>query len=56
MTRDFHMPLDYVLDELPLNQAFALAAWNTEANPWCPVERVSDGYIAQERYRSHPSD
>jgi hypothetical protein len=51
MTRDFHMALDYVLDDLPLSQAFALAAWNVEANPWAKVERTSDGYVAQERER-----
>jgi hypothetical protein len=48
MVRDFHMPLNYVLDELPLNQAFAFLAWNTETAPWASADRTSDGYVAQE--------
>ena len=34
-----------------LMKAFALQAAQIEANPWCAVERVSDGYIAQEMHR-----
>jgi hypothetical protein len=46
--RDFHMSMAAALqtDEA---QARALQAWAMEANPWAPVQRVSDGYIAQER-------
>src|SRR6185312_15442320 len=35
-------------NRFPLIQAFALQAAQAEANPWCAVERVSDGYISQE--------
>lgn len=52
MIRDFHIPFNVAMDELPLVQAFALAAWNTESNPWSRVDRVTDGYIAQERFRN----
>jgi hypothetical protein len=48
MTRDFHFPLDYVMDSLPLVQAFALMAWNVENQPWGKVDRLSPGYISQE--------
>jgi hypothetical protein len=51
MTRDFHFPLAYVMDELPLAQAFALAAWHCESNPWGKVDRATDGYLAQEAWR-----
>jgi hypothetical protein len=51
MLRDFHLDWSHVMDELPLNQAFALAAWNCENNPWGKVERRSDGYLAQEAWR-----
>ena len=46
------MSLEYVLDELPLSQAFALAAWNLEQNPWCRMKRVRTGYIGQELERA----
>ncbi len=49
MIRDFHFTREFVLYELPLNQAFALMAWSTEMNPWSPVKRVTEGYIARER-------
>lgn len=49
MIRDMHMSRDYAMWELPLNEAFAWAAFNTEMNPWCQVDRVTEGYIAQER-------
>lgn len=48
MMRDFHMTLDQARDELPMTQAFALAAFAQEFNPHGPVERDTDGYIAQE--------
>jgi hypothetical protein len=48
MMRDFHMSRDYVMDELPMVEAFAYRAWSAEANPFGGVDRVSDGYIAQE--------
>jgi hypothetical protein len=51
MIRDFHMRPDYALDQLPICQALALAAFNYEANPYVKLERVSDGYIAQERFK-----
>ena len=56
MLRDFHMgaggpaAVGRVLDELPLAQAYALLAWNTDTNPWGRVRRASDGYIAQEAH------
>ena len=58
MLRDFHMgaggaaAVTRVMDELPLNQAFAFAAWNMEANPFASVDRVGDGYVAQEAYET----
>lgn len=52
MVRDFHMPLGFALDELRLDQAFALLAWNTEANPWGAVSRTTAGYIKQEMERT----
>jgi hypothetical protein len=48
--RDFHMNFKEA-NRFPLVQAFALAAWNNETNPWCAVERVGDGYIAQEAWK-----
>jgi hypothetical protein len=48
--RDFHMTMDTAL-ETPLDQAFALSAWNTEANPWSKVRAVTDRYIAQEAHQ-----
>ena len=39
------------MDELPLVQAFALAAFAQENNPFAPAERTSPGYIAQEIQR-----
>jgi hypothetical protein len=52
MARDFHLPLNVAMDELPLAQGFALMAWSQESNPWCPMERMTDGYIAQEAYQN----
>lgn len=46
MVRDFNLPLQFVLDELPINQALALAAWNAEASPY--MKRMSDGYLRQD--------
>jgi len=34
------------MDDLPLSQAFAFAAWSTEHQPFGDVVRSSDGYIA----------
>ncbi len=48
MMRDFHMPLSYVMDELPLAQGLALAAWHTEHSPFGKMQRCSPGYLAQE--------
>ena len=51
MMRDFHMSRAEAIYELPLQQAFALKAWATEANPWGGVVRSSPGYVAQEADR-----
>jgi len=40
--------MQYVLDELPMAQGWALIAWNLENDPWLAIERAGDGYIAQE--------
>lgn len=40
------MPLAFVMDELPINQALALAAYNAEASPF--MKRMSDGYLRQD--------
>lgn len=55
MIRDFHFTEAQAIDELPLARAFAYRAFATETNPWAAVDRVTDGYIAQQAYRSlHP--
>ena len=46
--RDFHMSRIEAMDELPLAQAFALAAFAAEHHPFAPAERSSPGYLAQE--------
>jgi hypothetical protein len=51
MIRDFHLSRPEVLDQLGLDEAFALQAWNTESNPWCAVRRITDGYVAQEAHQ-----
>lgn len=48
MIRDFHMSIDQVENELTHLKGFALAAWNTEANPWVKVDRITPGYVDQE--------
>lgn len=35
-------------DEIPLGKMFAYQAWCMENDAWMPMERASDGYIAQE--------
>jgi hypothetical protein len=48
MVRDFNMPLDYVLAELPLIQAIVLSRWGQ----WSAgLELDGDGYVAQEAER-----
>lgn len=47
---NFHMTEDQAMS-YPLIKALALAAWKTENNPWCAVQRVGDGYVAQEAFR-----
>ena len=47
-----HMNMEYAMWELPLIQAFALMAWRSEHNPWCEVDRVGNGYIAQEALKA----
>jgi hypothetical protein len=47
--RDFHMSREQA-NRLPIIEGFALLAWNTETNPWCAVERIGDGYIADEAW------
>ena len=42
-------------DEVPLSEAFALMAFAAESDPWIPKKRVSDGYIAQERFSRWPT-
>lgn len=39
---------DFVLDELPMAEGFALLAWSVENNGIEPVRRVGKGYIATE--------
>ena len=53
MMRDLHMSERQAWD-LPIIQAHAYAAWSTENNPWCPVERATDAYIAQEAAKLVP--
>ena len=36
------------MNDLPLAQGFAFAAWAVENNGLCAVERTGPGYIAQE--------
>ena len=48
MVFEGHMNIEYAMWELPIIQAFALMAWRSEHNPWCEVNRVGNGYIAQE--------
>jgi hypothetical protein len=48
MVFEGHMSMEYAMWEMPLIQAFALMAWRSEHNPWCDVNRVGTGYIAQE--------
>lgn len=48
--RDFNMSEDQAMN-YPTDRAFALAAFHTENNPWGNVERVGDGYVAQEIVR-----
>lgn len=45
--RDFHMSRTEAWDELPIAQAQAYSAWNTE-HGFMPVNREGDGYVAQE--------
>lgn len=40
---------DYVLDELPSQQGWALLAAAIELDSGLAVERATDGYIAQDR-------
>lgn len=40
-----------VSDEWPVSQCWAYAAWIVENDPVSPPDRVSDGYIAQERLK-----
>lgn len=48
--RDFNMSEDQAMS-YPTNRAFALAAFHVENNPFAAVDRVGDGYIAQEIVR-----
>ena len=45
--RDFHHTYEQAL-ACPINRAFALQAFHAETNSFCSMDRVSDGYIAQE--------
>lgn len=54
MIRDMGMGREEAWWELPLVEAFAYQAWQleTDRNPFGGgLERVSDGYVAQERER-----
>ena len=42
--------MDAALYDIPLAQAFALAAWSAEANPWCKLVPATDAYISQEAW------
>lgn len=53
--RDFHMS-EHAAERYPLKRAFALLAWHNETNPWCAVERVGDGYIAQEAFERRKNE
>lgn len=50
--RDFHMNQSDALN-FPIVQAFALAAFHAETQPFAQRERVGDGYIAQEIERKN---
>jgi len=52
MMRDFHFSEEAALWDLPLVRAFAYRAWATESQPWAAVERMTEGYIAQEGNKS----
>jgi hypothetical protein len=54
LMRDFHMSPMAALS-LPINQAFALLAWNCETHPWAKFERTSPGYIAQAASQTSPT-
>lgn len=45
------LPIDVALNDMPLTQAFAFRSWDAENNPWMALDRKTDGYIAQERWR-----
>lgn len=44
------MPMRAAL-QTPTDQAFALAAFHAENNPWCALDRAGAGYLAQEAER-----
>ncbi len=50
LMRDFNMSEHEAL-EFPLIRAFALVAFHNATHPTFALERVSDGYIAQEALR-----
>lgn len=43
------MTREDVLFRLPSAQGRAMLAWSVESNPYAELDRVSDGYIMQER-------
>jgi hypothetical protein len=49
--RDYALPRDYILFDLPMVQGFAYCAAAIElhmrSDPWSTLERDSDAYIAQ---------
>jgi len=45
------MTAEQALD-CPVNQALALLAFHLDSHPMCPMEMVTDGYIAQEYLRT----
>ncbi len=47
----FHCSRDEARDQVPVSEAFALMAFNAERNSLMPMKRLTDGYIAQERFR-----
>jgi hypothetical protein len=46
------MTRDFIIDELPLSQGFAMLAWARLNNGFVSMEIAGDGYIAQERWKN----
>jgi hypothetical protein len=48
LCREYGWSREDVLNDLPLAQGFAFAAWAVENNPMAGCERTGPGYVAQE--------